>query len=514
MISIEFRNKLVPYLLAILRIAIGWHFLYEGLTKLFNPAWTARPFLEGSGWIFGNIFRSIASHPGALQVVDFMNEWGLTLIGLALITGLFTKAASWAGALLLMLYYFAYPPFGFYGYSAVNEGNYFIVSKNSIELVTLLVLGFTQSGRFFGLDILRTKKPDIRPVEGINSVNTVAIADINRRRDLIKSLAGLPFLALFSGTSYKNLREKPADAFSGATVKVDFKKLDELKGKLPEGTLGGHNISRLIMGCNLISGFAHARDLKYANTLFKAYNTEKRVIETFHLAEMAGINATFMVNRNYPLFSKYLKIYNGKMKTIYQVYLKEDNFLGDIDLAIANGATLIYIQGAECDRYVREGKTEMLGKAVEYIRKQGYHAGVGAHSLEVIKTCEKEGIPADFYVKTFHHDKYWSAHPVENRIEFSVDTKRNADHNMIHDNMFDLFPEKTADYMKEIRKPWIAFKVLAAGAILPKDGFRYAFENGADFICVGMFDFQIVEDVNTACEILGSLKKRERGWYS
>jgi hypothetical protein len=56
--------------------------------------------------------------------------------------------------------------------------------------------------------------------------------------------------------------------------------------------------------------------------------------------------------------------------------------------------------------------------------------------------------------------------------------------------------------------------VLAAGAILPKDGFRFAFENGADFICVGMFDFQVVENVNTANEILGSLKQRERGWYS
>jgi hypothetical protein len=68
--------------------------------------------------------------------------------------------------------------------------------------------------------------------------------------------------------------------------------------------------------------------------------------------------------------------------------------------------------------------------------------------------------------------------------------------------------------MKGVQKPWIAFKVLAAGAILPKDGFRYAFENGADFICVGMFDFQVVENVNTLNEILGSLKERERGWYS
>lgn len=141
-------------------------------------------------------------------------------------------------------------------------------------------------------------------------------------------------------------------------------------------------------------------------------------------------------------------------------------------------------------------------------------AGVGGHALEVIKTCEREGIPADYYVKTFHHDKYWSAHPAEQRVEFSVDAKRYLDHNMIHDNMFDLFSEQTAEYMKQVKKPWIAFKVLAGGAIQPKDGFRYAFENGADFICVGMFDFQVIDDINTACDILANLPERARPWCS
>ncbi|MCX6254807.1 MAG: hypothetical protein NTV31_10070, partial [Bacteroidia bacterium] len=86
--------------------------------------------------------------------------------------------------------------------------------------------------------------------------------------------------------------------------------------------------------------------------------------------------------------------------------------------------------------------------------------------------------------------------------------------NKNHENMWDLFPQRTIEYMKSINKPWFAFKVLAAGAIEPKDGFRFAFENGADFICVGMFDFQIVDDVNTANKILGDLKTRERKWFS
>ena len=80
--------------------------------------------------------------------------------------------------------------------------------------------------------------------------------------------------------------------------------------------------------------------------------------------------------------------------------------------------------------------------------------------------------------------------------------------------MWDLFPLKTAEYMKTVNKPWFAFKVLAAGAIEPKVGFRHAFEHGADFICVGMFDFQVVDNVNTATEILGSLNPRVRELFS
>ena len=64
---------------------------------------------------------------------------------------------------------------------------------------------------------------------------------------------------------------------------------------------------------------------------------------------------------------------------------------------------------------------------------------------------------------------------------------------------------------KEI--PWVAFKVLAGGAIRPEQGFRYAFENGADFVCVGMFDYQVVDDVNIAVKVLDQLSGRERTWY-
>lgn len=513
MISEALENKVVRSFLAVLRIVIGWHFLYEGIVKLINPAWTARPFLEGSRWIFGDLFRWLISGNTGMWIIDTVNAWGLTIIGIALILGLFTRVALWCGATLLLSYYIAYPPFGGFSYGAPSEGSYLLVNKNLIELVAMILLSLFNPGRFFGLDMYRHRKK-MDQTENIAEENITENNSKNSRRELIKALSGIPVLALFTGAFFKNLTEAGPDAISGATIKVDYKQPKDVKGKLPSGKLGDLTISRMVMGCNLIGGWSHARDLIYADTLFKAYNNERKIIETLYLAEQSGINTAFMVTQYYPTFNKYKSIYNSNMQSICQAMLPDKDFFYDINMAIASNPTAIYIQGGEGDRYANAGKFDMLRKAVEYIKSHGFHAGIGAHSLETIKACEREGINADFYVKTFHHDNYWSAHPIENRVEYSVIGKASPDHNRFHENMWDLFPLKTIEYMKEVNKPWFAFKVLAAGAIEPKVGFRYAFENGADFICVGMFDFQIVDNVNTATEILGSLGPRSRKWFS
>lgn len=70
------------------------------------------------------------------------------------------------------------------------------------------------------------------------------------------------------------------------------------------------------------------------------------------------------------------------------------------------------------------------------------------------------------------------------------------------------------EFVNRVKIPVMGFKVLAAGAIAPEDGFRWAFENGADFICVGMFDFQVVDDVNTVVAILNNIPARKREWYA
>ena len=85
---------------------------------------------------------------------------------------------------------------------------------------------------------------------------------------------------------------------------------------------------------------------------------------------------------------------------------------------------------------------------------------------------------------------------------------------MYHDNLFCTYPDETIEFVNRIKVPVMGFKVLAAGSIQPRDGFRWAFENGADFICVGMFDYQVVEDVNICLDVLNDLPNRQRGWYA
>jgi thiosulfate dehydrogenase [quinone] large subunit len=117
-------KKYSIYFLTVLRILVGWHFLYEGITKLISAGWTSKFYLLGSKWIFADFFHMLASSPGILKVVDFLNIWGLILIGLSLFVGLFVRWSSLAGAILLFFYFIAYPPILGYTFGVVAEGNY------------------------------------------------------------------------------------------------------------------------------------------------------------------------------------------------------------------------------------------------------------------------------------------------------------------------------------------------------------------------------------------------------
>lgn len=326
------------------------------------------------------------------------------------------------------------------------------------------------------------------------------------RRKVLKSIAVLPFM----GMAGRDI----ADGI--ASIDLPSISLQELKGVLPKGKLGKHQISRLIIGSNPINGFAHSRDLGYVGPLFKAYHTEKKVFDTLSMAEQAGINCIGSGFTSLELLQKYKKETGSKILVIGQVGLNRNttNIYEQFDQATGFGVDIIQLHGEWCDRLVVDKRFDDIGKLMDYIRKQGMVAGMGAHMIDSQIACAEKGIIPDFYMITMHHDNYWSAHPKENRVAYeSIGTKQ-QDHNKWHDNCFCPFPEKTVEFVNKTTIPVMGFKTMAAGAIPPKDGIRWAFENGADFVNAGMLDFQLVNDINLVTDILANLPERKRGWFS
>ena len=524
--SKENTNRIFQWAVTVIRIAIGWHFLYEGLSKIITGGWSSAPYLAGSRWIFAPLFHWMADSAAITSVVDFLNIWGLILVGLVLIIGAFTRLASGAGALMLFFYFVAYPPIPGFMVSVPVEGSYLWVNKTLIEFFVLLAFIFISSDSQYSVDRLigRWKEEKARKPVPDNPSNE---GKPKGRREAIKDLISIPALGAFSYALYRKgkwdsfeeklLKVEGIDANSGATLlQFNYSTIKELKGEVPKtvinytdinGKPAQFELSRIIMGGNLIGGWAHARDLIYVSKLVKTYHSDEKVMQTLGLAEKCGINAIITNPQIGRIHKKYKHEFNGKMKFISDCGVALD-FQKGIAMSLAVDSDALYCQGEITDRWTDEnwkdlipGRTfeqrmELIRKGLEEIRNHGKPAGIGAHKIEAIKKCVEYGLKPDFWVKTCHNHNYWSA---------QTDSPW-------QDNMFDYDPEETIRFMGTLKEPWIAFKVLAAGAIKPEDGLKYAFTNGADFVCLGMYDFQIVEDVNIALEALASAKERTRPW--
>lgn len=260
---------------------------------------------------------------------------------------------------------------------------------------------------------------------------------------------------------------------------------DAPSGPLPTGRIGNLKITRLICGGNLFSGFAHSGNLLYVSDLLKHYFVEDKILETLQLCEQSGINTCILRTDDQMVkaLNRYRKERGGRIQWIAQTYPKVDNLKDNVKQAIDNGAVGAFIMGGNSQTFYDQGKTEMLGEVVAFMKQNRLVAGVGAHVLAIPKAIEALKIEPDFYFKTHNDAGYESEKPAE-----------------------------IAAYMRNMKKPWVAFKVLGAGRMKPRDGFDQAFANGADFINVGMYDFQVKENVTLATRVVGAHAKRERPW--
>ncbi|MBI2927511.1 MAG: hypothetical protein HYY24_17585 [Verrucomicrobia bacterium] len=279
---------------------------------------------------------------------------------------------------------------------------------------------------------------------------------------------------------------------------------------LPKGKIGKLEVSRLILGGNLLTHYTHSRDLRYVYRLAAHYNTDEKIMETLALAESQGMNTVSMHNPPHPIsvLRRYRKERGGKIQWIIcptaPVEPDMAKYRQHVEDLMKDGCDAIYLWGVHADALVNQDRIDLLNKAVELPKEFGVPSGVGGHSLDVVKACEKHGVKADFYIKTFHHHNYPTGpKPEELKAAYSE-----------FPGYWCKDPQETAEFMKSVQKPWIAFKTMAAGAIPPQDAFRYVFQNGADFVLAGMFDFEMAEDIKIAKEALAGVKDRSRPWLA
>ena len=326
--------------------------------------------------------------------------------------------------------------------------------------------------------------------------------EVDRRKFLKKSLL------TSAGTAALGAASLDSSARAGAD-----KPLVEIrpgsKATLPYGKIGPLKVSRMLLGGNLLTHYTHSRDLRYVYNLTAHYNTEEKIFETMALAEAHGIDTLSIHNPPgiVPMLKRYRYRLGGKMQWIIcptaPVEPGMKAYTEQVKELVDDGSEAIYLWGVHGDALIAKGQIELIRQAVEIAKDHGVPSGVGAHDLRVVVACEKNNVPNDFYIKTFHHHNYPSGpKPEELKGPYQE-----------FPGYWCKDPDETIEVMKNVTKPWIAFKVMAAGAIPPKNAFRYIFENGADHMLAGMFDFEIAEDVMIANDILANVK-RSRPWRS
>jgi len=323
--------------------------------------------------------------------------------------------------------------------------------------------------------------------------------EVSRRTFVRNSVLASTGVAMALGADGGKRLAQGAEAPAGGATALP-------KGTIPKGKIGNMEISRLVLGGNLLSLYQHSRDQVYVHRLVQAYNTDAKIQETLALSESMGINT--MSGHSHPNIMKNVIAHRkngGKMKWIICPTADIENpaqYDKNVQELLDAGTDAIYLWGVHTDQLVAKGKADLIGKTVERVKARGVPCGVGAHDLRVIQESESMKAPCDFYLKTLHHHNYPTG-PRADEIKGPYNE---------YPGYWCSQPKETIEFFKAVEKPWFAFKVMAAGTIPPQDAFKYVIDNGADFIIAGMFDFDIEPDAKLINDILAAQPKRDRPW--
>ena len=432
--------------LLLLRIAIGWHFLYEGCWKLMQEGgWSCLSYLNAAQGPLAPLFKWMAGLPWLVTTGDWAVQIGLVVIGVSLITGACARFTALGGIALMAMFYCCQPPEPFAAAFSGADGHFFLIERNAVEAAGLLLIA----------------------------------ALPRHRRSEWMHLLGAATLAAFAVCFCLHGRDggfKKVEAVTSATVKVhEFTALAALKAPLDEkAEIAGVKFSRLALGGDLIAGHAHARDLIWADEFMRRYNGGVTLGRTVRYCLHCGIDAVFAE----PAFLQRMRVAAKEAGGDLAFFANCTNVL-DAALAKDGGAKGVYLRPELADELARKGDAAQLKSLVDALKSTGLPTGVGAEDVETVKFCATNGVAPAYWVLAFHSLDYPAA---------TLTTRCNS--------IWCVDPKAAAAYMKTRSEPWVAIRCLAGGAIDPVKAYKFAKDNGAAAAAIDLLDYRIVETVN------------------
>jgi len=329
------------------------------------------------------------------------------------------------------------------------------------------------------------------------------------RREMI--LGGASLLALGGAAAYtKSFRSAETVRATGPAVPAfdPARDLDGLTHPLNvRAKIGNVELSRLILGGNMIGGWAHCRDMTFYDKLVKAYFTDERIFRNFRIAEACGVNTILTNPALMRVINRYWREEGGRIRFIPDCGHPK-GILAGARASVENGASIVYSHGGVTDSWAVDGKWKDLREYLDGARTLGVPVGIGCHRLATVKFCVEHDLIPDFWMKTVHRIDYPTAHLGEDKEKSKLGIG-SCDNRFVDTDRQEVF-----DYMQGRPEPWIAFKILGAGIEHPRDAFPVVYRGGADFACGGMYDYQLVEDVNIANKVFeNGLPERKRPWH-
>lgn len=233
---------------------------------------------------------------------------------------------------------------------------------------------------------------------------------------------------------------------------------------LPTIKLGSHNVTRLIVGGNPFSGNSHHSALM--DKEMRDYYTTQKIKETLYDCEKFGIN-TIQARGDAHIMRLLNEYWNegGKLQWIAQTASEFSSIPNNVRNIASYGAIACYHHGSRTDYLYKEGKIDSVKEILSVIRDTGMVVGLGTHDPDVVRYAEDNGFDLDFYMISFYN--------LSKRGEIYLPEDRSA----------------ACKIIREIDKPMLAFKIMAAGRNEPFEAFEYAYKNikPIDSIVVGIF---------------------------